>query len=280
MYDKRVFRGNTHNMNMLKKNLTPQQQEEIRIKAERERKKIEMIKNQLIEFKKHKSKQTPYDLRPGPPARIEVDLTYFLTEQADKIPDENEVNTQTDAFLPKPLTPPYIPKKTGIDTETQIWDYDLFDFDNEVQPILNVMVNKTLEQSLLEVEEESELTYIRNYKLEVQKKKAVEKEDWEQEVRREITRIKQKNKVLSTARERRRRQIVALHKLQCLNVAKSYLQSAYINSMQFLNDNSFWRNNFYDLLNVNYKEWLFDAVEEEIDNKENQAVFLDNVNDD
>jgi hypothetical protein len=156
----------------------------------------------------------------------------------------------------------------------------LFDFDNEVQPILNVMVNKTLEQSLLEVEEESELTYIRNYKLEVQKKKAVEKEDWEQEVRREITRIKQKNKVLSTARERRRRQIVALHKLQCLNVAKSYLQSAYINSMQFLNDNSFWRNNFYDLLNVNYKEWLFDAVEEEIDNKENQAVFLDNVNDD
>jgi hypothetical protein len=45
MYDKRVFRGNTHNMNMLKKNLTPQQQEEIRIKAERERKKIEMIKN-------------------------------------------------------------------------------------------------------------------------------------------------------------------------------------------------------------------------------------------
>ena len=80
MYDKRVFRGNTHNMNLIKSNLTPAQKEELRIKAERENKKVEMIKQQLIEFKKAKNKTSPYDLRPGPPARIEVDLTYFLTE--------------------------------------------------------------------------------------------------------------------------------------------------------------------------------------------------------
>ena len=47
---------------------------------EREKKKVEMIKTQLVEFKKMKAKASPYDLRPGPPARIEVDLTYFLTE--------------------------------------------------------------------------------------------------------------------------------------------------------------------------------------------------------
>ena len=40
-----------------------------------------MIKQQLIEFKKAKNKISPYDLRPGPQARIEVDLGYFLTEQ-------------------------------------------------------------------------------------------------------------------------------------------------------------------------------------------------------
>ena len=80
MYDKRVFRGNTHNIQNLKQNLTPAQKEELRIKDEREKKKIEMIKNQLLEFKKSKNTTSPYDLRPGPPARIEVDLTYFLTE--------------------------------------------------------------------------------------------------------------------------------------------------------------------------------------------------------
>jgi len=81
MYDKRVFRGNTHNQHVLKSNLTPAQKEEVRIKEEREKKKIEMIKAQLLEFKKSKNTTSPYDLRPGPPARIEVDLTYFLTEQ-------------------------------------------------------------------------------------------------------------------------------------------------------------------------------------------------------
>ena len=87
MYDKRVFRGNTHNMNLLKQNLTPVQKEDLRIKDERERKKVEMIKQQLIEFKKSKNKTSPYELRPGPPARIEVDLTYFLTEQGKERPD-------------------------------------------------------------------------------------------------------------------------------------------------------------------------------------------------
>jgi len=33
----------------------------------------------------------------------------------------------------------------------------LFDYDREVNPILNVVVDKTLEQALLEVEEETEV---------------------------------------------------------------------------------------------------------------------------
>ena len=44
MHDKRVFRGNTHGMNLIKANLTPAQKEELRIKEEREKKKVEMIK--------------------------------------------------------------------------------------------------------------------------------------------------------------------------------------------------------------------------------------------
>ena len=57
-----------------------------------------MIKKQLIDFKKQKNKTSPYDLRPGPPARIEVDLTYFLTEQGKEKPVENDVKIQTDEF--------------------------------------------------------------------------------------------------------------------------------------------------------------------------------------
>jgi hypothetical protein len=132
MYDKRVFRGNTHNVNLLKQNLTPAQKEELRIKAEKEKKKVEMIKQQLIEFKNSKKKETPYDLRPLPPARIEVNLTEFLTEQNKFKPEEETVKTQTDEFVARPPTPKYVPKKTGINKMTEIGDYDLFDYDREV----------------------------------------------------------------------------------------------------------------------------------------------------
>jgi len=85
-----------------------------------------MIKTQLLEFKKAKNTTSPYDLRPGAPARIDVDLTYFLTEQGKKKPEEAEVKLQTDLFQAKTPSPGYVPKKTGIDKITQIEDYDLF----------------------------------------------------------------------------------------------------------------------------------------------------------
>ena len=45
MHDKRVFRGNTHNMNLIQANMTAQQKDDLRIKEEQEKKKIEMIKS-------------------------------------------------------------------------------------------------------------------------------------------------------------------------------------------------------------------------------------------
>ena len=78
---------------------------------------------------------------------------------------------QTDVFIEKPPTPPYVPKKTGIDKETEVGDYDLFNYDREVQPILNVLLNKTVEQAMLEVEEETELSEIKKFKEECTKRK-------------------------------------------------------------------------------------------------------------
>jgi hypothetical protein len=157
----------------------------------------------LIQFKKQKTKTSPYDLRPGPPARIEVDLTYYLTEQGRAKAEEMEVKCQTDNFQPRPSTPKYVPKKTGIDKVTQIGDYDLFDYEREVQPILNVLLTKSVEQALMEVEEETELDEIRKFKSEYEKRQVNLHNAWEEEVKREIQRIKQKNKALKQARTKR-----------------------------------------------------------------------------
>jgi len=57
-----------------------------------------------------------------------------------------------------------VPRRTGVDVETQVWDNDLFLFEREVRPILDVLADKTLEQSLLELEEESELQNMKEWR--------------------------------------------------------------------------------------------------------------------
>ncbi|XP_024118814.1 radial spoke head protein 3 homolog isoform X4 [Oryzias melastigma] len=87
---------------------------------------------------------------------LEIQTESYLEELSD-IPVVKEIECQTDAFLDRPETPIFIPAKTGKDAETQIDEGDLFDFEEEVRPILEILVGKTLEQSLLEVMEEEEL---------------------------------------------------------------------------------------------------------------------------
>ncbi|XP_052753263.1 radial spoke head protein 3 homolog B isoform X2 [Galleria mellonella] len=105
-------------------------------------------------------------LRPGtpPPApgrrHHPIQTDYYLEELFDK-GVEMEVGVQTDLFVDRPATPVYVPAKTGADAFTQIYPGDLFDFDLEVQPILEVLVGKTTEQALAEVAQEEELATLR-----------------------------------------------------------------------------------------------------------------------
>ena len=65
----------------------------------------------------------------------------------------------------------FLPQKLGKDVGTQILDNDLFDFDRDVQSLLTVIVGKTLEQSMLELEQEEEIENLREAKLMYSKKK-------------------------------------------------------------------------------------------------------------
>jgi hypothetical protein len=54
------------------------------------------------------------------------------------------VGVQTDFALDRPPTPLFVPPPAGVDEATQIGLADLFDFDREVAPLLDVLVGKTL----------------------------------------------------------------------------------------------------------------------------------------
>lgn len=168
-----------------------------------------------------------------------------------------------------------MPKKTGIDKITQIEDYDLFDYDREVQPILNVLLTKTIEQSLLEVEEETELEEIRKFKTDYQKRQVNLRDNWEEEVKREIQRIKHKNKALKNARSKREQQVKTMHKLQSLNLAKQFLSGCYKGTLKHLAQNNYWRDSFDDQLQISFKQFL---TEKTLADSNQQAVsqnFID-----
>lgn len=89
----------------------------------------------------------------------DIDLTECLVSKDDGVPiQKREVEAQVDVFKARPPSPAYIPRKTGIDVDTQVHDVrELFDFDSESDPIVSVIVEKTLEQAIFEVRHEEEL---------------------------------------------------------------------------------------------------------------------------
>ena len=60
------------------KTMNPVNQEQEYVRLEKERIKIDNMQSQLLHFKKNKKKMTPYDIKPSPNPRIEVNLQFFL----------------------------------------------------------------------------------------------------------------------------------------------------------------------------------------------------------
>ncbi|KAL2622630.1 hypothetical protein R1flu_002835 [Riccia fluitans] len=90
----------------------------------------------------------------------DIQTDQYLEELPDDVPDFNAV-TQTDDFLDRPATPLFIPWKSGPDKETQIYENDLFNFDMEIEPLLEVLVGRSIEQAVMEVMEDHQLAHIR-----------------------------------------------------------------------------------------------------------------------
>ena len=83
----------------------------------------------------------------------------YLEEILDK-PIVSEQVCQTDLFLERPITPPFVPVKYGIDIATEILPGDLFNFDIEVEPIIQNFVSKIMTVALLEIAQENEIQEI------------------------------------------------------------------------------------------------------------------------
>lgn len=210
-WDKRVHRGNTYGMytqNAIKEALESTQQDQTAPGPVRRRKPKE---------------PSLFDMPLPSPERMEVDLTKHLVAREEPV-EVAVVEAQTDEFLPEPPPEQYQPQKTGIDAQTQVEDGELFIFDHEVEPILDVLIMKTLEQSIMEVEEEHELTRMSEFKGEWYERQSHMMQAWQEQVDEEWVRWDEKEAVLAKKRKEKEQEARILLKIQAINASKVCLE--------------------------------------------------------
>jgi len=152
----------------------------------------------------------------------ELQTDAYLEELTDTVPEADNA-TQTDAFLDRPPTPIFVPQKTGADAATQIANGDLFDFDFEVEPVLEVLVGKVLEQGLMEVLEEEELAAMRSHQEYFEQIRNAELVATQRMEAAEARKMEEKQRRVVQERERLAREKVVREKVAAATFSRSYL---------------------------------------------------------
>ncbi|CAI9716840.1 Hypothetical predicted protein [Octopus vulgaris] len=257
MYDRRVVRGNTYALSTI-----PAQSQPDPLEAQR-RQEAKRRANARRRAKEQFERLTPEPV-PGR-KHIDVQTELYLEEISDRV-EEADVDIQTDYFLDRPPTPLYVPAKTGIDVATQILDGELFDFNIEVQPILEVLVGKTIEQSLIEVLEEEELANLRKQQrqyIELRNAELAEQQRLEEQNRRKVE--EKEMRMLQQVAVMKREKETA-EKISAMAFAQSYLRDLVPTVFAILSDNGY----FYDPVEKDIEEgflpWLMQNVNQEVNN--------------
>jgi len=239
MHDRRVVRGNTH-ASMVQ---TQPDAAEVRKQREAQRRRLQRA-NQT---KKRAGTPEPVVGR----KHMDIQTDSYLEELTERTV-EFEAETQTDINLDRPVSPLFMPAKIGVDTETQIEEGELFDFDAECEPVLEVLVGKTLEQGMMEVLEEEELESLqrhqedferkRNAELsEVQRMEAAEKRRDDEMKRRKAQQESQRLQDLAIMRKVVSRSIAYEHLSSLKDRTLGHLLDAgcFVDSVQLAVDNAF-----------------------------------------
>jgi len=190
---------------------------------------------------------------------IDVQTDAYLEEVSDKVP-EHDVDTQTDEFLDRPASPLFVPIKTGVDKETQILEGDLFDFELEVEPILDVLVGKTLEQSMMEVMEEEELAELRAHQEEFVQLRNAELAETQRMEEAERRKFEEKERRLKQERERLEREQVLKEKVAAAAFAKNYMSGIESSVLDRLAKMSYFYDPVEREVETDFMPWLGNLV--------------------
>ena len=192
-------------------------------------------------------------------------------------PETFDMEVQTQDYIDLPQIPLFKPEKRGEDVGTQIQKGDLFDFDEEVEPIINVLTFKTLEEARMEVLEEEEIKEMKRQMHDFEK---VRNRELEIVQKLECQTIRKEEEKLRRNEERKlRSQMAKIYQKKLISCvfAKNYLKNIRVNCLRDLEENGVLRkrekNEYHTKIVPAMKEGCEKLLEEE-----NSVLYgLDNL---
>ncbi|XP_064913339.1 radial spoke head protein 3 homolog [Columba livia] len=268
MYDRRVVRGNTYALQVIPACTHP---DPLEIQRQRETRRRALARKRT---KEQEQSRTPEPVEGREHVCVQTEL--YLEEISDWVIGI-DTECQTDAFLDRPPTPLFIPAKTGKDVATQIEEGELFDFDIEVKPILEVLVGKTVEQALLEVMEEEELARLWAHQCAYAELRNAELA--------EVQRLEEQDRRYREEKERRKRQHKELlqkqkettEKIAARAFAKRYLADLIPSVFNNLHESGFFYDPIERDIETKFLPWLMTEVEETLERKVLGRTMLDSL---
>jgi len=249
MWDRRVVRGNTY---------------AAQIVATAAPEVVQQLQRDVQDQNRGKGRNRNEFRAPTPEAvqgrhHIDVQTDAYLEEVSDKVP-EHSIETQTDEFMDRPQSPMFIPIRTGVDKETQIMEGDLFDFELEVEPILDVLVGKTLEQSMMEVMEEEELAELRAHQEEFVQLRNAELAETQRMEEAERRKFEEKERRMKQERERIAQELELKEKVAAAAFAQNFMSGIESNVLDRLSKMSYFFDPIEREVETSFMPWLQDLA--------------------
>lgn len=274
MWDKRVYRGNTYAAQIT----TMSEQTEVdarkkRQTSERRRRQEELRHQQILEQQQLHRVETPRAVEGR--QHIEVQTERYLEEITDRV-IETDQTTQTDPFMDRPESPLFIPSKCGVDKTTQI-EEDLFEFDHEVEPLLEILVGKTVEQALMEVMEEEELENMKRHQREFAQKRNAELAETQRLEAEERRRFEEKERRKQQERERLAKEQQTKEKLASAAFAKSFLRNMETKVFTELEEEGFFFDQVEREIETDFMPWLVEQVQSNLQKRRSAKAVVDSM---
>jgi hypothetical protein len=208
------------------------------------------------------------------PSNYKLDKYDDEEKAAQSVPTAIEVDG---VAVPGNIFHDYIPPKTGIDVETHIEEGDVFDFDEEISPVIKVIVDKTCEQALMEVEQETYMDHLAAARANFQTLEKKTLEDWKAQDEAEKARQAEMENAIKQARKYYKSEV----KMQKRIAAHAFATDMLSNLVTDVLDREEQRGAFISEADVSISEhflpWLLQQTIDGVAQQEEISSALDNI---